>query len=85
MSALLRWLGVACLVSVLGAQRGWYQSLVLPQEVLRLPDLPFGYEELEPFIEGTTLKVHHQGHHQGYCDKTNTALEEWRREVSVLS
>ncbi|XP_041478088.1 superoxide dismutase [Mn]-like [Lytechinus variegatus] len=45
-----------------------------------LPDLPFDYEDLEPYIDSATLKVHHRGHHAGYTRKLNAALQLWRTE-----
>ena len=46
-----------------------------------LPDLPYKYGALEPYIDEATLKVHHQGHHAAYTAKMNTALKQWRQEV----
>lgn len=40
-----------------------------------LPKLPYEYDALEPFISKETLTVHHDKHHQVYCDKFNGALE----------
>ena len=44
-----------------------------------LPDLPYGFDALEPHIDAQTMKIHHGKHHQGYVDKVNKALEgtEW--------
>ena len=52
------------------------------QEQYLLPDLPYKYDELEPYIDAKTLRVHHLGHHQAYTNKMNALLKEWRREVS---
>jgi len=41
-----------------------------------LPRLPYGYDELEPFIDVETMKVHHQKHHQAYVDGLNKTLGE---------
>lgn len=38
-----------------------------------LPDLPYAYDALKPVIDETTMKVHHQQHHQGYVDGANEA------------
>lgn len=73
-----------CFVGCLRSQRGSYRSLVVPSPSLVLPDLPYSYTALKPHLSSVTLRVHHQGHHKAYCDKTNAALEEWREEVSVL-
>ncbi len=41
-----------------------------------LPRLSYGYDELEPFIDTETMKLHHQKHHQAYVDGLNKALGE---------
>ena len=40
-----------------------------------LPRLSYGYDELEPFIDVETMKIHHQKHHQAYVDGLNKSLE----------
>jgi Fe-Mn family superoxide dismutase len=42
-----------------------------------LPQLPYGYDSLEPFIDEQTMHVHHDKHHQAYVDKFNVALEKY--------
>ncbi|HBI25425.1 MAG: Superoxide dismutase [Candidatus Wolfebacteria bacterium GW2011_GWC2_39_22] len=42
-----------------------------------LPQLPYAYNALEPFIDARTLEIHHSKHHQSYVDKLNTALEKY--------
>ncbi len=44
-----------------------------------VPDLPYAYDALEPHIDETTMRIHHDKHHQAYVDKANAALEgtEW--------
>jgi len=42
----------------------------------QLPRLPYGYDELEPFIDKQTMEIHHQKHHQSYVDGLNKSLEE---------
>ena len=41
-----------------------------------LPRLPYGYDELEPFIDKETMQIHHQKHHQAYVDGLNKTLEQ---------
>jgi superoxide dismutase, Fe-Mn family len=40
-----------------------------------LPDLPYPYDALEPYIDEQTMHVHHTKHHQTYVDKLNATLE----------
>lgn len=36
-----------------------------------LPELPYGYDALSPFVSSDTLHTHHGKHHKTYVDKTN--------------
>ena len=40
-----------------------------------LPDLPYEFDALEPYIDAQTMEVHYTKHHQGYTNKFNAALE----------
>lgn len=40
-----------------------------------LPQLPYAYNDLEPYIDAQTMEIHYTKHHQGYVDKLNAALE----------
>ncbi|MFH1209458.1 MAG: superoxide dismutase [archaeon] len=42
-----------------------------------LPNLPYEYNALEPYIDEQTMKIHHSKHHQTYVDKLNAALEQY--------
>ncbi|KHL11084.1 Fe-Mn family superoxide dismutase [Mumia flava] len=41
-----------------------------------LPDLPYDYGALEPYISGKIMELHHSKHHQTYVNGVNTALEQ---------
>ncbi|MBN2446615.1 MAG: superoxide dismutase [Phycisphaerae bacterium] len=40
----------------------------------QLPDLPYGYADLEPHIDAQTVKLHHDVHHAGYVRNANAAV-----------
>ncbi len=40
-----------------------------------LPELPYGYKELEPHISEEQLRVHHDKHHMAYVNGANKILE----------
>jgi len=41
----------------------------------KLPEMPYAYDALEPYIDSQTMNIHHLKHHQTYVDKLNSALE----------
>jgi Fe-Mn family superoxide dismutase len=40
-----------------------------------LPELDYGYKDLEPYISEEQLKIHHQKHHQAYVTAANAILK----------
>ncbi len=40
-----------------------------------LPELPYAYDALEPYVDKQTMEIHHQKHHAAYIAKLNAALE----------
>ncbi len=43
----------------------------------KLPELPYSYDALEPYIDARTMEIHHTKHHAGYVKKLNAALEKY--------
>lgn len=41
----------------------------------KLPDLPYSYDALEPFIDKMTMEIHHSKHHAGYVNNLNNAIK----------
>jgi len=77
----LQWLGMLGLAR-LGLARQWKPAWLPPTieshqtYPFELPNLPYPYEALEPYIDTQTMKVHHQGHHATYVNNLNKALSE---------
>lgn len=40
----------------------------------KLPELPYAYNALEPYIDEKTMKIHHSAHHQAYTNGLNDAI-----------
>jgi len=43
--------------------------------MFELPNLPYKYDALEPYIDAKTMEIHHTKHHAGYTNNLNKALE----------
>lgn len=48
-----------------------------------VPDLPYAFEALEPYIDAPTMKIHHDKHHATYVTNLNKATE-GKAEVPIL-
>ena len=44
-------------------------------DALKLPDLPYPHNALEPVIDAKTMEIHHGKHHNGYVTNANKAME----------
>lgn len=44
-------------------------------EKYTLPELPYDYSALEPYISGRIMELHHSKHHQTYVTGANKAIE----------
>jgi superoxide dismutase, Fe-Mn family len=40
-----------------------------------LPNLPYAYDALEPYVDAQTMQIHHTKHHAAYINNLNAALE----------
>ncbi|KAK2074219.1 hypothetical protein P8C59_008440 [Phyllachora maydis] len=47
-----------------------------------LPDLPYDYNALEPYISAEIMQLHHSKHHQTYVNGLNSALDEIAKHQS---
>jgi len=44
-------------------------------DIYTLPELPYGYADLEPHISEEQLRIHHDKHHAGYVKGANATFE----------
>ena len=44
-----------------------------------LPDLPYAYDALEPFISKQIMELHHKKHHQTYVNALNAAEQAYAK------
>ncbi len=49
-----------------------------------LPELPYAYDALEPYIDALTMEIHHDKHHAGYTRKLNAAVSEYGLEDTAI-
>lgn len=43
-------------------------------EQFTLPELSYGYDELEPYLDARTMEIHHKKHHAAYVANLNQVL-----------
>lgn len=51
----------------------------------QLPDLPYAYDALEPYIDARTMEIHHSKHHNAYVTNLNAALEGHDESATIES
>ncbi|PRR84357.1 Superoxide dismutase [Clostridium vincentii] len=47
------------------------------QGPFKLPDLPYSYNALEPYIDAKTMEIHYLKHHGAYVEKLNAAVNKY--------
>lgn len=57
--------------SVLSGRISGSQSI----RIFKLPELPYSYDSLAPFIDAQTMQIHYEKHHAGYVRKFNEAVK----------
>lgn len=56
----------------------------------QLPELPWDFSELEPFISAEIMELHYKKHHQAYVTNLNKALEQYagfvaKKDISQMA
>jgi Fe-Mn family superoxide dismutase len=51
----------------------WVTNKTIPPGGHTLPDLPYAYDALEPYISEEIMKLHHDKHHRSYVEGLNKA------------
>lgn len=49
-----------------------------------LPQLPYAYDALEPYVDKMTMEIHYTKHHNGYVTNLNKAVEGTENEGKTL-
>lgn len=56
------------------AQAAETQAAATSKAPFTLPPLPYAYDALEPYIDATTMHLHHDKHHQAYVNHLNATV-----------
>jgi|SRR5580658_464583 Fe-Mn family superoxide dismutase len=73
--------GGAALVGLGAVSGSWAADAVVPagagaiKQPFVLPDLPYAFGALEPYIDAQTMEIHYSKHHAAYIKNANKALE----------
>lgn len=57
--------------------RSYATSFAAGESALVLPELPYEYSALEPYISADIMALHHGKHHNAYVTNYNNALNQW--------
>jgi len=45
--------------------------------MFKLPEFPYAYDALEPYIDAKTMEIHYTKHHQAYVNNLNLTIEQY--------
>ncbi|MEM6811489.1 MAG: superoxide dismutase [Pseudomonadota bacterium] len=48
-----------------------------------IPDLPYAYDALDPYMSAETLEFHHDKHHKAYADKANELIGDELKDADI--
>jgi superoxide dismutase len=58
---------------------GFNSVLTAQNYPFKLPELPYGYDALEPAVDARTMEIHYSKHHAAYVNNLNVALKGTRQ------
>jgi superoxide dismutase, Fe-Mn family len=61
----------------LGPKAVFAQNAAPAPDVFKLPPLGYGFDALEPYIDTTTMMIHHDRHHGAYVANMNQLVPRW--------
>jgi superoxide dismutase, Fe-Mn family len=79
-TGLIGTIGLFAIPSLVKGNSRFFKSV----KKFNLPQLPFSYDALEPYLDRETLMLHHRQYHQEYTDKLNAAIQEHGIVVSTV-
>jgi len=50
----------------------------------KLPDLPYAYDALEPYVDARTMEIHHTKHHAAYTNNLNNLIAGTEAETLTI-
>ena len=60
-----------------GSRPGFVSHACAAEPVFKVPPLGYGYDALEPYIDATTMTIHHDKHHGAYVAALNGHVEKY--------
>ena len=60
-----------------GSRPGFVLHAHAAEPVFKVPPLGYGYDALEPYIDATTMTIHHDKHHGAYVAALNGLVEKY--------
>ena len=60
-----------------GSRPGFVSHACAAEPVFKVPPLGYGYDALEPYIDATTMTIHHDKHHGAYVAALNGLVEKY--------
>merc|ERR1712080_642506 len=60
------------------SQEDLFWGLEKPQEEYVMPQLPFAFDAMEPYIDASTMEIHYSAIFKEYTVRLNALLKKWK-------